>query len=209
MVVLSFRKKYIIEKMPVLGDDVEYYRLIGNYFRNHPGIKWSQFIPIPTRPICYLEIGVCKGENLMDISKSYCVHPDSRMVCVDPWFDYDEYPEYKGKQSSHYEQFIANTSQFADKCIIHRGLSEDIVPTLDSFDIIYIDGNHEEEYVYRDGVMSFPKLKQGGYLIFDDYHPYAWPQTCRGIDRWLREYASKIKIISNATFYWQVIVQKI
>ena len=37
------------------------------------------------------------------------------------------------------------------------------------FDIIFIDASHEARDVMSDAVLSFPLLKEGGILIFDDY----------------------------------------
>jgi len=41
--------------------------------------------------------------------------------------------------------------------------------SLESFDLIYIDGSHESPDVLTDGVMAFTLLRIGGTLIFDDY----------------------------------------
>lgn len=38
-----------------------------------------------------------------------------------------------------------------------------------SCDIIYIDGDHSAPAVLTDAVLSWPLLKEGGILIFDDY----------------------------------------
>ena len=37
------------------------------------------------------------------------------------------------------------------------------------YDFIYIDGDHTNEGVFIDSVLSFPLLKNGGIIIFDDY----------------------------------------
>ena len=37
------------------------------------------------------------------------------------------------------------------------------------FDIIYIDGNHEPEFVLEDAILSFRRLKKEGIMILDDY----------------------------------------
>ena len=63
----------------------------------------------------------------------------------------------------------------------------------DFFDIIYIDGNHEPEYVLEDAVLSFRKLKKGGIMIFDDYGWGGKDLTQRGIDAFLSGYHKKIK----------------
>ena len=70
------------------------------------------------------------------------------MYCIDPWEDYDEYKN---------QQFINNieNSGVKDKIIINRGYSNLEIPKFQDefFDIIYIDGNHEPEYVLEDAVL--------------------------------------------------------
>lgn len=126
------------------------------------------------RPINYLEIGVLSGTNIITVAQSYGVHSKSRLYAVDPWNDYSEYDEYKGKMSDIYSQFQQNvkTHNLEGKIIEKRGYSRDIIPTFpdEFFDIIYIDGNHNSEYVLEDAVLSFRKLKSGGIMIFDDYN---------------------------------------
>ena len=38
-----------------------------------------------------------------------------------------------------------------------------------TFDVIYIDGHHLAEQVYKDAVNSWKFLNTNGLLIFDDY----------------------------------------
>lgn len=184
----------------------------GRYYNKNPGKNWSTFIPIRNAQINYLEIGVSDGGNVIHMANSYCKHPDSKIYCVDPWMDYDEYPEYKGLQEKGWITFNKNIQKSGSlsKFIVKRGLSGDVVPTFDNgfFDLIFVDGNHETEYVYTDGKMAFDKVKSGGHIVFDDYHP-EWPQTMKGIDMFLDEYNSKIKILSKNNKFWQVIVQKL
>ena len=179
-------------------------------FTKNPQIVWSQYIPIENKPINYLEIGVHKGLNLIDIANSYCKHPNSRMYLVDPWIDYDDYPEYKGQQDVLFGIFNNNVKPYIDKCFLHRGFSDDIVPTFSQnfFDIIYVDGNHEMEYVYRDAKMAFEKVKPGGYIVFDDYNEQ-WLQTVKGIDMFLNEYSRKIRILTSRNDARQLILQKL
>jgi SAM-dependent methyltransferase len=40
----------------------------------------------------------------------------------------------------------------------------------DSFDWVYIDGNHSYEFVRQDLELYVRKLKPGGYIVCDDYH---------------------------------------
>ena len=172
--------------------------------------NWRGFIPEYTDPIRYLEIGTFYGANLMSVAKTYAFHPDSRMVCIDPWIDYDEYPEYKGVQDAIYSKFLTNVSSISEKLTIHRGFSHDILHTLpdNSFDVIYIDGNHMPEYVLEDGVLSFRKLKVGGYLIFDDCGWGGPDLTQRGIDCFLCGYRNRIDSKRVGIRFSQVFVKK-
>lgn len=186
----------------------------GRYYNKNPRVNWKQYIPLENKPINYLEIGVADGGNVIHVANSYCIHPESKMYCVDPWIDYDEYPEYKGKQNVAWNTVTRNliNSGHAHKFVIHRGFSDDIVPTFQDnfFDIALVDGNHETDYVYRDGVMALQKVKSGGYIVFDDYDLYnrSWPETKKGVDMFLNDYADKVRLISNDVVI-QLIVQKV
>ena len=164
---------------------------------------WFYSIPFESfaeKPIRYLEIGVSCGITLMCVARTYASHPDSRLHAIDPWLDYEEYPEYKGQQPTAFENYQHNISLFpdvAEKIITHRGFSHQILPTFEDnyFDIIYIDGNHESEYVLEDAVLAFRKLKVGGYLLFDDYFFGGIHKTKRGIDGFLMGYGERLEYV--------------
>jgi hypothetical protein len=194
--------------------------MLHNLLNNFDGVKyrlahyWFKHVDLNNykdRPINYLEIGTFHGANLLSVANTYGLHKDSKLYCIDPWEDYDEYPEYKNQQPDIYNSFIANVenSGSKDKIVVCRGYSNVEVPKLadDFFDIIYIDGNHEPEYVLEDAVLSFRKLKKNGILIFDDYGWGGPDLTQRGIDGFLLGYHKKIHILGE--YCSQVFIQKI
>ena len=148
-------------------------------------------------PIKYLEIGTFYGANLISVGNSYGAHPDSELNCIDPWLDYDEYPEYKNEQDKIYNTFIKNidNSNIKNKVKINRGFSNEkiLIYPDEYFDIIYIDGNHEPEYVLEDAVLSFRKVKKNGIIIFDDYGWGGPELTQKGIDAFLSGYYNRIE----------------
>jgi predicted O-methyltransferase YrrM len=166
------------------------YRLADNWFSHLNVEKYK------TLPINYLEIGVFYGANLLSVANTYGLHPDSKLYGIDPWEDYSEYPEYKTEQPKIYDSFIRNlqNSGSQDKVIVHRGYSNTEIPKFqdEMFDIIYIDGNHEPEYVLEDAVMSFRKLKKEGIMIIDDYGWGGPNLTQRGIDAFISGYHKRI-----------------
>ena len=138
--------------------------------------KWKEIINPTNEPIKVLEIGAYHGANVCCLTKTHAIHSDSEIHCVDPWGDYEQYPEYKDQQRTNYSKFIHNISQLhptdLNKIHLHRVKSEEAWSRFaDSmFDIIYIDGNHERNFVFEDALMSLKKVKKGGWLVFDDAH---------------------------------------
>jgi len=166
--------------------------------------NWFSFINIndyKDRPINYLEIGTFYGANILSVGNSYGLHNDTKLYCIDPWEDYNDYPEYKNQQHTIYNTFINNieNSGQKNKIIINRGYSNNIIPNFQDnfFDIIYIDGNHEPEYVLEDAVLSFRKLKIGGIMIFDDYGWGGPDLTQKGIDGFLSGYHKRITYLGQ------------
>jgi hypothetical protein len=166
-------------------------------------VNWLPHIPLAEfagRPINYLEIGVFYGANLLSVCDTYAKHPGSRAFAVDPWADYDEYSEYRGQQDSAYAAFRRNLerSGHLEKVRVLRGYSHAVVPALEDglFDIVYIDGNHEPEYVVEDAVLAFRKLKAGGYMIFDDFGWGGPDLTQRGIEAFCHAFHKRIQHVA-------------
>jgi hypothetical protein len=170
---------------------------------------WFNIIPVLETPIKYLEIGTFYGANAISVAKSYASHKDSEIHCCDPWVDYDEYDEYKTLQPSIYSAFIKNIESIRhdkSRFRIHRDYSYNVLPKFenDTFDMIYIDGNHTSQYVLEDAVLSFRKLKTNGYMIFDDY---SWSDINIGIHSFIDSYKDSISILACTNC--QLYIQKI
>ena len=158
--------------------------------------KWLEIIPATYEKMKILEIGSYHGANACSLLKTYALHPKSEIHCVDPWTDYEGYNEYKDKQMNNYSTFINNISKlFSEdmhKIHIHRMLSENCISRFpdESFDIIYIDGNHEVAYVIEDAIISLKKVKRGGWIIFDDAYD---EEVKKAMQIFLHVYASSFE----------------
>jgi len=125
--------------------------------------------------IC-IEIGVWQGKFSNEILKK---NP-KKLYMIDPWLF--QKPEkvgtkwYSGiiakNQKDMDNIYLDNIQKYACNYKINflKGKSDNILPLLDEeyFDWIYIDGNHEEEFVYNDLVNSLRIIKNGGYITGDD-----------------------------------------
>jgi len=193
--------------------------------QNFEGVKyrlannWFSVIPQENKPINYLEIGTFYGANLLSVEETYAKHPESKLFAIDPWINYSDYSEYKDMHDKIFETYMKNIENCSgkNKITTMRGFSHEKIPELQDmfFDIIYIDGNHEPEYILEDAVLSFRKLKSGGYMIFDDFDwhdsTHNDPQeqedhnTKHGINSFLSAYRNKIDksrilLINNQMF---------
>lgn len=164
-------------------------------------------------PINYLEIGCFEGNCHLWMYENILKNSESKSVVIDPFEKSLTHPD-------SYEIFRKNLIKHSYNISINKGFSDDVLPTLqkDSFDIIYIDGDHSAEAVYKDGINSIDLLKSGGTLIFDDYlwHYFINSKNikdipgfnkeyliggdlnpCKGVNKFLEEYGDKFEIIDG------------
>lgn len=134
----------------------------------------------------FLEIGSFEGKSTVWYMDRFLSHPNSTITCIEPWYNYgegiDSLNSY-GSENSHWkfaetnvkDRFFHNIDEQGekDKAIIYQGLSDVVLPRLiaqeKKYDLIFVDGNHVAPYVLMDACMSWPLLKVGGYMVFDDY----------------------------------------
>jgi len=163
-----------------------------------------------------IEVGCYEGMGTNYFCENFLTGKNDTITCIDPWetscapiTNYDNSKYDKFYPESLYDTFVENVSNYKDKIIIKRGYSNDIVPLLkdNDYDLIFIDGDHSEKMVYIDAVNCFKKLKQNGFIVFDDYHvskvgvPDEKWGTDLAIDRFISENRDKIEIIFAPTCF--------
>lgn len=108
--------------------------------------------------LTFLEIGSFEGRSTCWLLENILTGPESLIHCVDPWV------------GAIYDRFIDSVTPWKDRVVMHRGKSEDMLPSISGhFDLVYIDGLHMGFNVLQDAVLTWNKLKAGGFMIFDDY----------------------------------------
>lgn len=128
------------------------------------------------RPATYLEIGSYEGRSTVWMAENIFTHPESKMLCIDPWDLEENVYKSNNDMLSVKENFINNTSEFREKIVAFEGYSFDVLCTLNahppeqksSFDVIYVDGDHRTLPVLQDCVLAWGLLPVGGVMIFDD-----------------------------------------
>ncbi len=119
----------------------------------------------------YLEVGCYEGGSAVWMLENVLTHEESTLTCIDPFL-----PWFGGEVSK--KRFLSNVKLAggADRTNLIIGYSQVELRKLplESFDIVYIDGDHSAIAVLQDAVLSWPLLKPGGLVIFDDY---AWQHS--------------------------------
>lgn len=75
-------------------------------------------------------------------------------------------------RAASYESFVKNLGRYdvLDKVKVFVGVFEVVVPTLgQDFDLVFVDGQHDEKSIIRDGALAISVLRPSGILAFHDY----------------------------------------
>jgi predicted O-methyltransferase YrrM len=121
-----------------------------------------------TKEMSMIEIGSYIGESTLMFSDRF-----KSVLSIDPFidnYDPDDLVNHYSSFDKVYQQFINNTK---DNKNIHniRMTSNDAYKELSGklFDFIYIDGNHQYEFVKQD-ILNYKNLiKPGGFIAGHDY----------------------------------------
>ncbi len=156
--------------------------------------------------IRYLEVGCFEGRSAVWMLENVLTHESASLTCIDPFL-----PRFGGGVTKN--RFLSNVRLAGadDRLELIVGYSqiESRRLPLDSFDVIYIDGDHSAAAVLEDAILAWRLLRQGGLLIFDDYawRPN-WPLRGRprmGIDFFVEVFRPQVKVIH---WDYQLILRK-
>jgi len=109
------------------------------------------------------EIGVEQGK----FSETLCkANPDLKLYSIDPWDAYDRGSHVvpQRKLDRYYAEAVERLKPY--NCEIIKRYSQDIVRKFKpgTLDFVYIDGNHEFEYVMQD-IIQWSKIVRGGGIV--------------------------------------------
>ena len=190
------------------------YRFTENWFTDD-GLVILNDLDV-TKELHILEIGSFEGKSTVWFLENILQNKNSTITCVDPWMNYSQDQDSLNsyfKEENEWdlinrktkEIFLHNIVESGDsgKVTIRQGFSDKVLPCLITeqkmYDIIFIDGNHTAPYVMMDSVMSWPLLKNGGIMIFDDYNwEFDNPPTLRpkeSVDYFMLSFSDYIKEI--------------
>lgn len=144
-----------------------------NYFKN--------------KKIIGIEIGVLKGENSCEILKNLNI---SKLYLIDPYTKYEDYKKDQNYDNVKLAEKISKKrlKKYKNKVVWVKEYSQNAIKKIqEKVDFVYVDGNHEYEYVKKDLELYWEKLKEGGVLSGHDIQYL-------GVSRAVLEFANKKKL---------------
>ena len=173
---------------------------------------WNQIINKNFDEFSYLEIGSWEGGSASYILNNY---KTKKVFCVDIWDKFDD--EYKEDHLKRFKNFKFNMNEFKGKFSFFKNTSDEFfMQNKEKFDIIYIDGWHEEPQVYKDINNSWNSLNINGIIICDDFfygditvkNNLINELPARAINKFIKEKRDKLKIIcvNNSQIFFKKII---
>jgi len=182
-----------------------------NWFAQSAQHNFEEFlVPLAgTDKLRFLQLGAFTGDASLWMCDNILTGKYCYLTDVDTWRGSDEeahkdmdfvsvYDTYRHK-TDHYQQVLRVTSTTMD--FLNRPNREGI------FDFIYVDADHTTVGVLLDGELSWPLLKSGGIMAFDDYtwghesgDPRLAPQV--GIDLFLHRHNGDYELLAKNTQVW-------
>lgn len=149
------------------------------------------------KDLLIVEIGTWKGSNAMGMLD---ILPIKKIYLVDPYIHYDNYNDYtENDMEDTYNKVVEKFKTFGDKVEIIRKTSKDAISLIpDNLDFVYIDGNHDYEYIKEDIHMYYPKLKKGGILGGHDYDYIKWPGVTKAVNEFVEKNNLKLMIYEES-----------
>lgn len=121
-------------------------------------------------PITAVEIGTFKGKNAKSILKNLNI---KKLYLIDPWEEYEDYIKSEKEKNTNNlnKSFVECKKRLKNweyKIKYVREYSDSAAKKIPLVDFVYIDGNHEYNYVLNDINNYYTKVKKGGILAGHD-----------------------------------------
>ena len=148
----------------------------------------------------WVEVGTLCGESasiMLGFSKI------KKLDCIDSWTICPGYVDSAtpGDFRSAKNIFFARLSQHINtkRCVPYHfdSISASKLYVDNSINVVYVDADHNYDFVLSDLETWFPKVKPGGFLCGHDYHVIsdAWPDVKRAVDDFVIKYSLESPIL--------------
>jgi len=146
------------------------YKYTQDWFHWAPEV-WERLLPLLPSRKRFLELGSFEGRSTVWTVENM-MEDGGEIVCVDTWEGGEEHSLNFGVVEDNFN----NNVHVLEKKYPKRKVTKEQNNTYEAlkkvqgtFDFIYIDASHIAKDVLTDACLSWPLLKPGGVMVFDDY----------------------------------------
>ena len=154
-----------------------------------------------------LEVGSYEGRSAIFFLKTF---PNANIICVDTWSGSDEHNQYNFTVVE--KNFDINTNYYQNNnCLkkIKNTSNNFFSNNFETFDLIFVDGDHSSHQVKLDIENSWKILNKGGYLLLDDYLWWYYKDLHKNPSSSINNFIiNNLSDISILKIWNQVIIQK-
>lgn len=175
-----------------------------------PQLKASMLIDLIliNEPEVIVEIGVFGGMSLIPMAFAVKENGVGKVYGIDPWdsnISVQGMDEINGNwwgsvdHQAVLDKLVKKIRRFKleEQIELIRDTSANASPIY-NIDVLHIDGNHSEDMAYLDATTWVPRVKKGGFIIFDDPN---WPTTKKAVD-WINENCLKVTEYQDDHVAW-------
>lgn len=154
-------------------------------------------------PIKMLEIGTCRAENACKFLEDCPLI--TLLETVDPFLPFNDITGgINFERTEMFKQLaIKNLDEYKDRACLHQMTSENFFEqAMDkTYDVVFIDGNHDYDFVLNDLEHSFKLLNNGG--IFSG-HDWSLSTVNRAVTQFRLNHkiTTPIQYTSNDVWFW-------
>lgn len=162
----------------------------------------------------FLQLGVFTGDASVWLLENILTGKYSELIDVDTWEGSDE-PDHETMDFDDvYKTYFNKISKYKKRFNIRRCTTVDFLlaqygpdrPLGEHFDFIYVDADHTTVGALLDAELSWPLLKSGGIMAFDDYewgsHLPLHLRAKPGIDLFLLRHEGQYDTLVKNNQYW-------
>lgn len=181
-----------------------------NWFEQSARYNFEHFLtPLAGQDgLKFLQLGVYTGDASVWMLDNILTGSASSLTDIDTWAGSDEVDHKSMDFDDVYELYLYKVK---DRTTYHRTTTTNFLIyryiERSGYDFIYIDADHTTVGVLLDAELSWPLLKSGGIMAFDDYtwghesgDPRLAPQV--GIDLFLHRHQLDIELLVKNTQVW-------
>ena len=155
-----------------------------------------------------LEIGCYEGLSSVFFADNFLDSKNSMLTCVDPFLNINDNDHLKYLLNNEEMNFDFNISvcKNSEKISVHKITSDIFFKNNNkTYNVIYIDGCHEPDFITRDMENSFGCLEKNGIMWMDDYKGGDGIKIKYAMDMFLEKYKGQYILIHSG---YQLAIRK-